>query len=50
MARNIPAAKRIELAREKIQEAREIPVPFEGGRSNFFDVRVALPGPSFVVY
>lgn len=35
MARMIPAAERITRARAKIQEARDLPVPVEGGKSNF---------------
>ena len=35
MAKLIPAAKRIEMARALIREARELPVPFEGGKFNF---------------
>jgi hypothetical protein len=35
MAKLIPAAKRVEMARALIREARELPVPEEGGRFNF---------------
>ena len=35
MARLIPAAERIIRARKLIQKARELPVPTEGGRSDF---------------
>jgi len=35
MARLIPAASRIEKARRLIQDARELPVPQEGGKFNF---------------
>lgn len=35
MARLIPAAERITRARALIQQARELPVPAEGGRSDF---------------
>lgn len=35
MARLIPAAERITRARGLIQQARELPVPAEGGRSDF---------------
>ncbi len=35
MARLIPAAERIRRAKDLIQQARELPVPEEGGRSNF---------------
>ena len=35
MARLIPAAERIVRARKLIQQAREFPVPAEGGRSDF---------------
>ena len=35
MARLIPAAERIQRARALIQQARELPVPPEGGKSNF---------------
>ena len=35
MAKVIPAAKRVEMARALIQEARDTPVPGEGGKFNF---------------
>ena len=35
MARLIPAAERITRARALIQQARDLPVPAEGGRSDF---------------
>lgn len=35
MAKLIPAAKRVEMARDLIGKARELPVPPEGGRYNF---------------
>ncbi len=35
MARLIPAAERILRARQLIQQARELPVPADGGKSNF---------------
>lgn len=35
MARLIPAAERIVRARKLIQQARDLPVPAEGGRSDF---------------
>ena len=35
MARLIPAAERIARARKLIQQARDLPVPAEGGRGNF---------------
>jgi hypothetical protein len=35
MSRLIPAAERIKHARELIQQARDLPVPVEGGRYNF---------------
>lgn len=35
MSKLIPAAERIIRARALIQKARELPVPAEGGRSNF---------------
>ena len=35
MARLIPAAERIRRARELIQQARDLPVPAEGGRGDF---------------
>lgn len=35
MAKLIPAAERILRARKLIQQARELPVPAEGGKSNF---------------
>ncbi|HEX8990969.1 MAG TPA: hypothetical protein VF784_04775 [Anaerolineales bacterium] len=35
MPRLIPAAERIVRARALIQEARDLPVPAEGGRSDF---------------
>ncbi len=35
MARLIPAAERISKARALIQQARELPVPAEGGRGDF---------------
>ena len=35
MARLIPAAERIRRARELIQQARDLPVPTEGGRGDF---------------
>lgn len=35
MARLIPAAERIRRARVLIQQARELPVPAEGGRGDF---------------
>jgi hypothetical protein len=35
MARLIPAAERIIRARKLIQQARELPIPGEGGKSNF---------------
>jgi len=35
MAKLIPAAKRIEMARTLIREARELYVPEEGGKFNF---------------
>ena len=35
MARLIPAAERIRRARALIQQARELPVPSDGGRSDF---------------
>ncbi len=35
MARFIPAAERIVRARARIQEARTLPVPDEGGRNDF---------------
>ena len=41
MAKLIPAAKRIEMARALIREARELPVPMEGGKFNF-DYMIAV--------
>jgi hypothetical protein len=35
MAKLIPAAERIIRARKLIQQARELPVPTEGGRNDF---------------
>ncbi len=35
MARLIPAAERIRRARDFIRQARELPVPAEGGRADF---------------
>jgi hypothetical protein len=35
MARLIPAAERIIRARALIQQARDLPLPEEGGRNNF---------------
>ncbi len=35
MAKLIPAAERIIRARKLIQKARELPIPAEGGRSDF---------------
>ncbi len=35
MARLIPAAERIRRAKDLIQQARELPLPEDGGRSNF---------------
>jgi signal transduction histidine kinase len=35
MSRLIPAAERIKRARALIQQARDLPVPAEGGRYNF---------------
>ncbi len=35
MARLIPAAERIKRARDLIRQARELPVPAEGGRADF---------------
>jgi hypothetical protein len=35
MSRLIPAAERITRARTLIQEARDLPVPAEGGRNDF---------------
>ncbi len=35
MARLIPAAERIRRARDLIQQARDLPVPAEGGRGDF---------------
>jgi hypothetical protein len=35
MSRLIPAAERIARARALIQKARELPVPADGGRSDF---------------
>lgn len=35
MSRMIPATERIKRARELIQQARDLPVPAEGGRFNF---------------
>lgn len=35
MAKLIPAAERIVRARKLIQKARELPIPSEGGRSDF---------------
>ncbi len=35
MARLIPAAERIKRARELIEKARHLPVPADGGRSDF---------------
>jgi len=35
MAKLIPAAERIIRARKLIQQARDLPVPIEGGRSDF---------------
>ncbi len=35
MARLIPAAERIRRARDLIRQARELPVPAEGGRGDF---------------
>jgi hypothetical protein len=35
MARLIPAAERITRARALIQQARDLPVPAEGGRGDF---------------
>ena len=35
MAKLIPATERIVLARKFIQQARELPIPTEGGRYNF---------------
>lgn len=35
MSRLIPALERIQRARELIQQAREFPVPSEGGKYNF---------------
>lgn len=34
MSRLIPAAERIQRARKLIEQARELPVPAEGGKSN----------------
>lgn len=35
MARLIPAAERIRRARALIQEARDLPIPTDGGRGDF---------------
>ncbi len=35
MAKLIPAAERVVRARKLIQQARDLPVPTEGGRSDF---------------
>ena len=35
MSRLIPAAERIVKARKFIQQARDLPVPAEGGKNNF---------------
>jgi len=35
MAKLIPAAKRIQLARALIQKARDFPIPAEGGKYDF---------------
>jgi signal transduction histidine kinase len=35
MSRLIPAAERIQRARALIQQARDLPLPAEGGRYNF---------------
>ena len=35
MSRLIPAAERIQRARALIQQARDLPVPAEGGRADF---------------
>ncbi len=35
MARLIPAAERIRRAKDLIRQARELPVPAEGGRGDF---------------
>jgi hypothetical protein len=35
MSRLIPAVERIQRARELIQQARDFPVPAEGGKYNF---------------
>ena len=35
MSRLIPAAERVVKARQLIQKARDLPVPAEGGRSDF---------------
>ncbi len=35
MARLIPAAERIRRAKDLIRQARELPVPAEGGRADF---------------
>lgn len=35
MARLIPAAERIQRARATIQQARDLPVPLDGGKYNF---------------
>lgn len=35
MSPSMPAAKRIERAKELIQEARDLPVPQDGGKFNF---------------
>jgi hypothetical protein len=35
MSRLIPAAERIVRARKLIQQARDLPVPVEGGRADF---------------
>ena len=35
MSRLIPAAERILKARKYIQQARDLPVPAEGGKNNF---------------
>jgi hypothetical protein len=35
MSRFIPAVERIQKAHERIQQARDLPVPEDGGRYNF---------------
>ncbi len=35
MSRLIPAAERLQRARQKIHDARDLPVPAEGGKADF---------------